>query len=236
MSQIAYIGDLHGNFEALSLLMKKVSDESSVKTFIQVGDFGYWPRRGKINEGIESIEVTENCKLFWIDGNHEDFESMKNFGMLHQPGQLKVWKNGQINYVPRGTILNIYGKNILFIGGAESIDAAGRTEHLDWFREESITQRDIENALSAIEEFPDAIDVVVSHECPASFDLPKILQHNWEMFGWKSWPPPSRIALQAILEVVSPKLWMFGHYHESMQGQVNETEWHCLKIEEVFVI
>jgi len=64
----------------------------------------------------------------------------------------------------RGSVLKLPDKrNILFIGGALSIDKKQRTIGYDWFPQETISQKNIF-------ELPDEkIDIVISHTAPKYF-------------------------------------------------------------------
>ena len=48
-----------------------------------------------------------------------------------------------IRHLKRGRCYNIQGKNILTIGGADSVDKFRRTEGLSWWKEEAITDEGV---------------------------------------------------------------------------------------------
>ena len=56
-------------------------------------------------------------------------------------------------YAIRGEIYEINGKNILTLGGADSIDKHLRIKDVDWWEQESITQKDFNNALNNLERY-----------------------------------------------------------------------------------
>ena len=68
-----------------------------------------------------------------------------------------------IRYLKRGRCYNIDGKNILTIGGADSVDKFRRTEGLSWWKEEAITDEDVSRIDNNI-----YYDYVLSHCCPLS--------------------------------------------------------------------
>ena len=66
-----------------------------------------------------------------------------------------------IYYMRRGNVLTLQdGRNVLFMGGAHSVDKDAREPEVDWFPEEIIAERDLHN----LPEDKD-IDIVISHTC-----------------------------------------------------------------------
>jgi Icc-related predicted phosphoesterase len=126
----------------------------------------------------------------------------------------EVAKN--IYHCQRGSLLNLNNINILFIGGAESVDKQFRTAGHDWFPEENITQREY----NIIMNHPaDSVDVVISHTCPLEFKIAEI-----DSKGGDS----NRVVLSRVLEKYSPTLWYFGHWHIYLKGKYKNTTWSCL--------
>jgi Icc-related predicted phosphoesterase len=207
---LVFIGDVHGKWKHLQIVLNKFEQRQT--TFIQVGDFGYFPESYSV--WPPSFDVPNKSKFFWIDGNHENFWHMRDNIICDTPKELKE----NVFYVPRGTVLSIENKNVLFIGGAESIDKDSRMLGRCWFPEESITYSDFEKAIDNCN--GKQIDIVVSHAAPKSFDI--IDENIFEDF--------SRTALDEILKIVSPSLWVFGHYHKKKCGVFNNTKWVGLNI------
>ena len=55
-------------------------------------------------------------------------------------------KGPNIFYMPRGSVLSLSdGRNVLFMGGAESVDKRRRTPGYDWFKQELIRPQDLSN-------------------------------------------------------------------------------------------
>lgn len=214
---LGFIGDIHGRWEHLRRCWTEL-EAAKVTTAIQVGDFGMWP---------EVWPPKGQCPMetFVADGNHEHFWWMKERGWFESPRPVKIaagcW------YVPRGQVLRFEHKNILFMGGAESIDVLTRMTGRDWFPEEAINFAQFETALAACEGL--TIDMVVSHDCPTSFTTES-------EFVQQTQPNNTRDALQAILEEVKPRQWVFGHHHITMSGQVGETTWHCVGMEKCIIL
>lgn len=223
-SKCLVVGDVHGEFGKLNTLI----DKKKPSAVIQVGDFGFWPNLKKSKTifttyGVETkydnkqyvwhkdILKNKDTKIFWCDGNHEDFWALnarENDEVAHN-----------VFYMPRGSIAKLSdGRTALFIGGALSIDKASRTLGISWFPEETIKYAEVMN-------LPDQkIDVIFSHTCPKEF-LYKVLERNYLKAS-----DPSYEALSYILNFYKPDLWYFGHWHAAINGSFKNTKWFCLNM------
>lgn len=157
---LLFIGDIHGDLTILRELKKRV-DNSYPLEIIQVGDFGYWP-------GIDQQWFGNYpWKVYFIDGNHEYFP------MLNYATVTELHKN--LFYVPRGSVLNIDGYEIGFMGGGFSVDFRYRKEGFDWFRAEEVLESDINKLRDK------KLDILVTHTPPTNIILrnfgPLVKQH-----------------------------------------------------------
>lgn len=197
---IYVMGDFHAHYWPVQELLKK--SKSYVEMILQCGDFGYFPNF----YNVPKLQ-TYGIPLYFCDGNHEDFRELKKLE------NNEVYEN--IFYQKRGSVLTLPdGRNVLFFGGARSIDKDLRTPGIDWFPDEEITQRDIIDLPINVE-----IDVVISHTCPIEFDLG---------IDESRFPDPSRLALSVILEEFKPRFWYFGHFHKYARGIFNHCQWTAL--------
>lgn len=131
----------------------------------------------------------------------------------------------QSNWIPDGTIVN----NIAFIGGASSIDRMWRTEGVDWWPEEQLTIGELNRILDVIAETKP--DIIVSHECP-EFVSDDIVKHfNMRKFQDDN---RTRMMLQSIYDIYTPKYHIFGHWHVSYHKKINGTKFICLNELETF--
>ena len=199
-----FIGDIHTKFEYLNKFKNK--------NLIQAGDFGYWP------EIIDFKSIKFNSNIYFCDGNHENHWELKK--LWYKRTETKIIEN--IFYMPRLSYKNIEGYNILFIGGAESIDKNRRTIGFDWFPEETISYNDMLE-----ENFPQQkIDIIVSHTCPLfCFKIMNIDQRLND---------PSCIWLQEIYSIYKPKYWYFGHFHFYKKFQYENCTFTCLNMVDDF--
>jgi len=199
---IAVCGDIHGQWENLNNFIKYTEAD----IILQCGDFGWFPNlqyNGWDQYGLENGDT----KIYFCDGNHDNHQSLRNLE------NNEIMKN--VFYMKRGSILNINNKNILFMGGADSIDKNLRTNGLDWWPEEIITKEDVNNLPE------EKVDIVISHTCPYEFKI--------FLFGSNDpYIDPSRDALSYVLKKYKPKQWFFSHWHQWQRGKYQDCEWLML--------
>lgn len=199
-------GDLHNEFGALNALISRKHPE----LVFCCGDFGYWPKMPTFKQ-LSDIKNYET-KVLWIDGNHDDHWSIRD----RETDELAP----NVFYMPRGSTYTLPdGRNILFMGGAKSIDKHIRTEGIDWFREETISERDFSNLPHPFEK---KIDIVVSHTCPT--EIMRGIRHIDTRKGIE----PSNIALTEIWDKFNPSLWYFGHWHCYLEINLRDTKFYGL--------
>lgn len=106
--------------------------------------------------------------ILFIDGNHENFESLNSY-------PVEVWIGGKVHrisdsiiHLMRGQVFMIESKSFFTFGGALSFDKARRIEEKSWWKEEMPTPEDYKEALinSATANYD--VDYIVSHDCPNS--------------------------------------------------------------------
>lgn len=218
---IMVVGDIHADFSELNKLINKKQNKG-LKMILQCGDFGYWPKchnttaigRPRYGNTLKvkkwnffSIK-THGVEVYFCDGNHEDHDS------LDELNDDKTTLLQNVYFQKRGSYLTLPdGRNVLFMGGADSTDKDRRTPGYDWFPQETISQKDIYN-------LPDIkVDIVISHTCPIEFD---IIRDNDPL------EPASRKALSYVLKKYNPSLWYFGHFHKFKPGKFGTTKWTAL--------
>lgn len=233
-------GDLHADWRAINMLIAR----RKPKIVLQCGDFGWWPRFHKttfVSSGVWRMDPMHgikyqapwnqfglrvpDAKFYFCPGNHEDWEDLEIKATSDDPHPVEVHKN--TFYMPRCSTLTLPdGRVVLFMGGALSTDKAYLKVGFDWFREETITQKDVYNLPET------SIDIVVSHTCPVEFKT-EIYQHlddwrNRDSYWLEKFKDPSCYALSHVLEKYEPALWFFGHYHISMSGEFRSCKWTAL--------
>lgn len=130
-------------------------------------------------------------KHHFIRGNHDNPEECNN----------------HIAYLGDfGIDFGMFG-NIFFAGGAFSIDKEWRTPGLDWWAGEELTEEQRQKAGDIyVKNKP---PIVVTHCCPA--------EAQTELFHFPNeYPNPTIYFLSSLLIFHKPKVWIFGHYHRSV--------------------
>lgn len=158
-------GDQHANFNKIfnfvDFLDIKLNSDDYV---IILGDMGIFWRDDKedAKKFIEFFEKNYQFNLYFIEGNHENFNLLND---LPEDENGMGYISEHIRHLKRGRRYNIQGKNILAIGGADSIDKYHRTEGISWWKEEQITDDDV---VEAIGHGDIVFDYVLSHAAPAA--------------------------------------------------------------------
>jgi hypothetical protein len=211
-------GDWHGNYSWARKALW-IANKRGVDTIVQLGDFGYWPNRGRPNDleadpGFVNGLAAElrrygGMRLFWVDGNHE------NHDMLNPGSGSEV-----IQHLPRGFRWQWWGKTWMSVGGGVSVDKKWRKQGVSWFPEETLTPEQFEYCLR-----DGTVDIIVSHDCPDKVAIPGI--HGQEKTGdVPSLFPPEAIAeseahralLGQIVDHTHTRRVFHGHYHRRYNG------------------
>ena len=244
MKNLFFLGDIHGNFNYMLWQLKQEIIKDA--HLIQVGDFGlgfidYEKDIHNMTEINKSL-IKNNVHLWVIRGNHDN----PLFWNGHVDGK---WEN--LHLVKDYTVQNLSGYNVLFVGGALSIDRKSRLndmqqyaskgvkKELYWFDENFNLDTD---KLKELKE----IDIVVTHTAP-DFCYPN------NKFGFSpivdslaKYDPELKAELIAernlitdmynvIMENNNPRMWFYGHFHTSKIDNFNGVEFRLLDINEVFM-
>lgn len=201
--KILVVGDVHGHWSMLNTLINKKKPD----IILQCGDFGFFPW----NDNKKQIK-NKNTAIFWCDGNHEHHWHLINLMEKNKFGPIETSPN--VFYMPRSTTLTLPDERVvMFFGGADSIDKKARIIGVNWFPEEVIQQRDIEN-LPEID-----VDIMITHTCPSEFFKEVKERGNPNSLGWTEiHKDPSRAALSFLLDFYKPKEWYFAHFHTYVTG------------------
>lgn len=184
-----------GDIHGLNRQYLNIVDRSPYPT-IQIGDFGAG--------FVENPITDEQAKLHrFIRGNHDD------------PSKCRHRKN----WIVDGT----FEDNMVFIGGASSIDKAYRTEGVSWWPDEQLSYSELNDIIDQVRVIQP--EIIVSHECPDFIaDWICYLQGHRKYADDKV----TRDALQSIYEYYRPKLHIFGHWHTDIDTTIDGTRFICL--------
>lgn len=191
--KIRFIGDVHGHYGRLKKIIRKCD------VSIQVGDMGVGFRAWTPHEGVRDLPnppydtMRREGDHRFIRGNHDNLEVCR---------RQRLW-------IPDGTMVH---DRVFCCGGATSVDRAWRTEGLDWWPDEELSIKELDCVIDDfVEQKP---EVVCTHDCP---DFIANEYCSWK--GRAKFVDESRTrqALDAAYALVErkPRLWLFGHWHET---------------------
>ena len=195
-------GDTHGDIDyrkLVSLIEKGLSYDDYL---IICGDAGICWSSDTLQYFLSLYNVL-GCTVIFVDGNHENFDMINSYPLVEYLGAIMHQIDKHIFHVLRGEIMSINGKKFLCIGGAVSIDKMYRVPHISWWKDEEITNHDIDNALNNLVKVDNKVDYVITHCC----DTPTVLN----AFHFRRDICTDQLTF--IDKVVEYKHWYFGHYH-----------------------
>jgi predicted phosphohydrolase len=197
-----FIGDIHGKLESYFPIAMG-ADES-----VQIGDFGigFQDDWGAWQDDRAKAFFENNPGHKFIRGNHDNPSVCATM-----PG-----------WLPDGSYDAV--KDIMYIGGALSIDRGDRLIGVDWWENEELGVEDFERIFEDYARIKPS--AVVTHDVP----------HNiaGEMFfgPLSNYKCQTRTRtgsyLQMMFEEHAPDLWIFGHWHETRHHKHGTTDFVCL--------
>lgn len=211
-----YIGDTHANFEIMDHMATFVlAMYPDIVRVVQVGDFGFWPQIDWEIFSNRYQKSTLPIPVWFIDGNHEDHATLNALASNVPTRKSPLY---DAYHVPRGYVQD----NVLYMGGASSIDRRSRTNRVNWFEEEAITESDYYKAQANF--IGQKINVMVCHDtsiegfqyvCP-HMDKAEVGQMD-------------RRIIEFLLWETKPKVLVHGHHHVSRQYRINHVTFIALK-------
>lgn len=205
--RIAFAGDWHANTRFARRMITHAWDQGA-DCIIHLGDYGWDYSRWFINT-IESMLYRTGLELFFIDGNHENFDRLYQFP-IQPDGTRKISK--RVHHLPRGHRFTWGGVRFLACGGGVSVDrdrpVNPRVEGVSWWPQEEITSQ--EHHLC---ETGGPTDVLLSHDCPALVPIPDLdkTAHLFPADGIAR-SETHRLKLLTIASATRPRLVLHGHY------------------------
>lgn len=144
-----------------------------------------------------------------LAGNHDNYTLIKRERYNHFLGDY--------GYISEGE-----EKGLFFIRGGRSVDKHLRTEGETWWSEEELTYEEGSHALRKYCEAKPHF--VVSHECPMFLVAP------YKDMGYSK----TAQLLKLMWEAHHPRMWVFGHHHQSFMLKMGGTQFVCLNELEAF--
>jgi Calcineurin-like phosphoesterase superfamily domain len=214
--RVLIVGDLHCDTAAAIKVIDHAA-EVGADVIMQVGDFGFWPRTESGRKFLRKAETRLDrlgLQLWWVDGNHDDLQALRT-RPVEADGRRRVSEH--IWHLPRGHRWVWGGTAWVAAGGAVSVDRYGRTEGVSWFRDEALTEADVDQIVAG-----GAADVIVAHDGPwgdgvlgrrLSLDMPVPDRGSW-------WPEELLLESDAhmrrmrrLVEGVGAGRVFHGHHH-----------------------
>lgn len=202
MTKTRFIGDVHGLKYELSLVLGNIPDD--VTSVVQVGDMGvgfgqsdYW------HESLEDMLQAVNGRF--IRGNHDNPSQCK---------EMRAW-------IQDGHIEN----DVMFIGGARSIDYQWRTMGVDLWEDEELSTHQFYELISAYNRIRPR--VMITHDCPLSVSN-KLFIEKGKSLSNTQYRTRTGSAFEEMFSIHKPKLHIFGHWHCDADEIIDGTRFICL--------
>ena len=220
---ILLLGDIHGVAGILDQALD-ISKQSNACAIIQLGDFGLFKENEEwFRKHIEDAHIP----IYFIDGNHDDCSRWIQYDSVH-----KVWDDRELYYVPRGTVMELDGRTIAFMGGAASIDMKLRIENdMHWDINENINDDHIARLLKNVD--GKKIDMFLTHCPPGSVIDQNFDPLNKLWFGVGiDWIDPNQKIIEELWHKLGTPDIYSGHMHKRVQGQT----YRILNINELLAV
>jgi hypothetical protein len=208
---VRLVGDIHGGFNEYSFYdlgvgrTRHMGDPVPPEHSVQVGDFGigfytpYW--HDAVNDWMK-----KNPGHRFIRGNHDD------------PAMCKT----MAGYIPDGTIEG----DVMYVGGAWSIDQAHRVEGVTWWRDEELSVDELNKLVDRFVQHKPR--VMITHDCPTQVAWDMFISRGNARSGFGQLKTRTAEAFQAMWEMHQPEEWYFGHWHFTRDLTLHGTKFQCL--------
>ena len=212
MPRIFVKGDFHSQFGGLKDFCKK-AETTTEDILVVLGDFGVNYSFGAndfyLKKSLSKLPITFAA----VHGNHEERSScVKGYHKINSPfGLGEMWHDSQFSnqYFFENGVHTIYGKTILVLGGAYSVDKHYRLINgHKWFSSEQIS--DEMKAKFLQETAGKHYDYILAHTCPTNYIprdmfLPMINQDEVDR--------STEDFLQKIIDQTTFDKFFCGHWH-----------------------
>jgi len=231
---ILLLGDIHGDYNILREAINK-AEWSGAKAIIQVGDFCLF-RGPEHTDGMscpdnerhfQAVLEKSSVPVYFIDGNHDDCDRWLQYTEVTQ-----VYENILFYYIPRGTVMELDGQTLAFMGGASSINKKWLLRDGGfWTPLEDIRHEDIQKLTRNIE--GKKIDAFITHIPPHS-----VVQQHFDNTAkmlfevGPDWHDMNQTIVEELWYKMNTPPIFSGHMHK----RVSESNYRILDINELLAI
>lgn len=204
--KVCVFGDWHANTKWALYALDSAPENARL---LHAGDFAFDFNRTFITELHNWLE-DHGTEIWAIPGNHDDYDCIEGLELDSRGLQVVT---SRIYMIPRGYRWEWDGVSFIGLGGAVSIDRDYRTPNYSWWRQEEITQEDVERCSPA--------DVMICHDVTSEahppmpdLTLPEDIERDVESH---------RELMRRATDRIKPKLIIHGHYHVAYEEVLDET-------------
>ena len=220
---ITLLGDTHSYQGTYYALNYKLSKQSCDVVFLGDGGEGFSSERTDFNS---LANINELCRergiyLYYLRGNHTN---------------PNVWRRGyefsHLLLVDDYTEARFPNqKTALLVGGGVSIDRFSRTRGRDYWTDEITPYKKMEKQF----------DFLIAHDCPDYFNhsTASLVTSPYAAFlrmdkTLLKDALAQRTTMDKIVADIQPKKCFSGHFHNNLKEMVNNIEYRCVDINELY--
>ncbi len=245
-AEMIYItGDCHGDWRRFGAKIFPEQAEMTRDDYVIVcGDFGFWDRSPEQAWWLRWLSE-KPFTLLWVDGNHENFDLLREIPPEDWHGGKVQRIGGNILRLMRGQVFELQGRSVFTFGGARSHDIADgildpdapefrsrlrqlrrrramfRVNHRSWWAEELPSHGELEEGRRNLQAHGWQVDFIVTHCAPTSLQA--------VLVGGRYEPDVLTDYLEELRARCRYQKWFFGHYHDNR----NVTERDILLYEQI---
>lgn len=202
---ILVTGDTHGDAERFrSPAVKKLGRKDTV---IVCGDFGFVWDGSKEEQKLVKKLGRHSFDILFVEGCRDNYDLLREYPVVAYRGGYARKISGSVYQLLRGEIYEIEGKKVFAFGGGYS-DERWLDTGMDrgmWWPEEQPCAEEKEKGLRNLAACGGRVDLVVTHDAPASIRHFIRLEDNEES--------AVHTYLEQVMNSCSFDHWYFGHYH-----------------------
>ena len=214
-------GDIHGypiRFDQPNLETLGLNFMENDKVII-CGDFGLPWYGDTEDECCLDWLAAKPFEILFVDGNHENFDLLYQFPVEERYGGQVRKLRENIFHLMRGEVYEIEGGKYFAFGGATSPDKHTREEGVSWWKEETHSREEYENALKNLAKVDFNVDYVVTHTVPTRF------LENVDFNKQGAEKCPVAIMLDDLVKRLHYRKWFAGHFHIHYEDEKNNVVW-----------